>query len=300
MTIRASDSAAVAAPHETARRAATIRTLETTQMTPYFSAVGLRSSAAFSLDPFMNLDDFRMSEATFPPHPHAGFSAVTYMFEDSEGAFINRDSLGDRSRIEPGALHWTQAARGMMHEEVPERAGARCHGVQLFVNLREVHKHAAPAAFHVAAADVPEARPQPGVRVRVLAGAFADARSPLTQLLTPVTLLELHLAAGAAVTLPAPSAQTAFLFALRGGGDAGGATMAAHAAARFAADGDAVDLVAGAHGLHALFAAGEPIGEPVVFGGPFAMTRPEDLRAAEARFARGEMGHLAPSVPARR
>lgn len=54
-----------------------------------------------------------MSEPTFPPHPHAGFSAVTYLFEDSGGALVNRDSLGDRSRIEPGALHWTQAARGI-------------------------------------------------------------------------------------------------------------------------------------------------------------------------------------------
>jgi redox-sensitive bicupin YhaK (pirin superfamily) len=50
-----------------------------------------------AMDPFLNIDDFTMSQATFPPHPDAGFSAVTCMLEDSQGAFTNRDSLGDRS-----------------------------------------------------------------------------------------------------------------------------------------------------------------------------------------------------------
>ena len=81
--------------------------LRESQMGPGFSAYSLRSLSDYPLDPFLNFDDFRMSVPTFPPHPHAGFSAVTYMFEDSPGAFINRDSLGDRSRIGPGALHWT-------------------------------------------------------------------------------------------------------------------------------------------------------------------------------------------------
>ena len=121
-----------------------------------FTSYGLRTTPDFPLDPFINLDDFRMSEPTFPPHPHAGFSAVTYMFEDSAGAFTNRDSLGDHSRIGPGSLHWTQAAAGMMHEEIPEQRGLVCHGLQMFVNLRSDHKNAAPRAFHVDAAAVPE------------------------------------------------------------------------------------------------------------------------------------------------
>ncbi|MFB2920991.1 MULTISPECIES: pirin family protein [Aerosakkonema] len=99
-----------------------------------FSDYNLHDQLGVSLDPFLNLVDFHMSQPTFKPHPHAGFSAVTYMFEDSEGAFINRDSLGDRSRIAPGDLHWTQAGSGMLHEEVPERAGVDCHGLQMFVN----------------------------------------------------------------------------------------------------------------------------------------------------------------------
>ena len=35
--------------------------------------------------PVAVLDDFRVRGEPFGPHPHAGFSALTYVFEDSQG-----------------------------------------------------------------------------------------------------------------------------------------------------------------------------------------------------------------------
>lgn len=35
--------------------------------------------------PVMGFDHYRMSGPTFAPHPHAGFSAVSYIFEGSAG-----------------------------------------------------------------------------------------------------------------------------------------------------------------------------------------------------------------------
>lgn len=268
------------------------------QMGPGFSAHGLRHVDGVALDPFLSVDHFRMSQPTFPPHPHAGFSAVTYMFEDSPGGFTNRDSLGDVSRIGPGALHWTQAARGMMHEEIPERRGVVCHGLQMFVNLRADHKQAPPRAFHADAAAIPEVSVGAGTRVRVLAGSLAGARSPLDELLTPVLLLDVHLEPSARAHLPV-DAPSAFALGLAGAGVTGPAgaprDLDAHVALAFAADGDHLELEAGPAGLHVLIGAGHPIGEPVVFGGPFAMTTRRDVEAAHARFQRGEMGRLAPS-----
>jgi redox-sensitive bicupin YhaK (pirin superfamily) len=266
-------------------------------MTPSFTAYGLSSEPSFSIDPFLNLDEFVMSEPTFPPHPHAGFSAVTYMFEDSAGAFMNRDSLGDRSRIEPGALHWTQAARGMMHEEVPERRGVACHGLQMFVNLKHEHKHAAPAAYHASRGDVPDVHPMPGARVRVLAGTYDGVASPLGKLLTPITFLEIHLEPGAAVEVEAPRAHNAFAMIVRGGGLVADTSVGEHEALLFARDAERVRFEGAAGGVQLLFGEGAPLDEPVVFGGPFAMTRLADLHDARERFARGEMGTLEPSTP---
>lgn len=272
--------------------------LEEHRMSSAFTAFSLRAVAGVSLDPILSLDHFRMSEPTFPPHPHAGFSAVTYMFEDSQGSFTNRDSLGDRSRIGPGSLHWTQAGRGMMHEEIPEVPGLESHGVQMFVNLRRADKNAAPRAFHVEAGDIPEVR-GPGSRIRVLAGELEGHRSPLTDLLTPILFLDVFVDAGAEVRVPVAATHNALALALAGEGVVGSTVdrrpLAAHGAAVFARDGDEVQLGAGPKGLEVLLLAGEPIGEPVVFGGPFAMTSRSEVQDAFARFERGEMGRLEPS-----
>src|SRR6266508_3788 len=87
------------------------------------------------IDPFIGVDHAWMSAPTFPPHPHAGFSAVSYLFLDSETGIANQDSIGNHNLIRPGGLHWTTAGRDVVHEEVSAEAGKTVHSLQLFVNL---------------------------------------------------------------------------------------------------------------------------------------------------------------------
>jgi len=100
------------------------------------------------LHPILGFDHFRMNGPTFAPHPHAGFSAVSYVFEDSPGALRNRDSLGHDLTVQPGELLWTQAGSGVIHDEVPATRGAPIHGLQLFVNLSSKNKHIEPRMLH--------------------------------------------------------------------------------------------------------------------------------------------------------
>ena len=122
------------------------------------------------IDPVVMLDHFHMTGPTFAPHPHAGISAVTYMFEDAIGAHVNYDSLGNHGPINPGALHWFAAGRGAVHTEQPEGDGRHVHALQIFVNLPAGKKLSAPYAVHVEANDIPEFN-SPGVRVRVVTGS---------------------------------------------------------------------------------------------------------------------------------
>lgn len=265
------------------------------QAAPGFVDASINGSGPLDLDPFLSITDFRMSEPIFAPHPHAGFSAVTYSFPDSAGAFINRDSLGDRSRIGAGALHWTQAAAGMMHEEVPEVRGVETHGLQLFVNLPAELELAPPQAFHAEPEEVPELRPEPGVLVRVVVGEQGGLASPVGPLLHPIAMLDVHLDAGRSTTLELDPAWRAVLLVVGGGVVVEGDELPAHAVAT--ADGPAPELrlEAGDADAHVLVLAGRPIGEPVVFGGSFALSSHERLADARRRFAAGEMGSLAPS-----
>ena len=262
------------------------------EVAPGFTQDSIQYGGPLALDPFLSITEFHMSEPTFAPHPHAGFSAVTYLFRDSAGSFVNRDSLGDHSVIGPGALHWTQAAHGMMHEEIPMVRGVDCHGMQLFVNLSPAHKTAPPRAFHVDAAEVPVVRPADGITVHVVAGAAFGAASPLTELLTEVALLDVSLDAGVAATIPVSVADRAVVLILAGEVSIGGRALAQHVVATLDGPEGSIAVTASADGATFLVLTGAPIGAPVVFGGPFCMNTNAEITDAQQRFRRGEMGHL--------
>lgn len=273
-----------------------IEALPRHQMTPSFFSWSLRGTlGGRPLDPFLNLDDFHMAQPTFPPHPHAGFSAVTYLFEDSPGAFRNRDSKGNNQLIPPGAIHWTEAASGVVHEEVPVVPGVDSHGLQMFVNLPVDRHQAPPRALHLDPKEVVEVRPSPGARIRVLAGSFDGKASPLS-VVPALTFLDVHLAPHAEVLLPAAAGQTAFAMAIAGSGVAGaGAALTAHDAALFDTSDGLVRLATKDQPLQALIGVGTPLGQPVVWAGPFALSSQAAIADARKRFASGAMGRLEPS-----
>jgi len=90
----------------------TIVHLQRANQGSHFRAFSLRDVDPALVDPFLGVDHAWISAPTFPPHPHAGFSAVSYLFLDSETGISNRDSLGNQNLIQPGGLHWTAAGRG--------------------------------------------------------------------------------------------------------------------------------------------------------------------------------------------
>ena len=75
------------------------------------------------------------------PHPHIGLATVTYLFE---GAMLHRDSLGHVQRIEPGAINWMTAGRGIVHSErrPPDLAQTpyASHGLQLWARCRGMRR----------------------------------------------------------------------------------------------------------------------------------------------------------------
>ncbi|MGO4810801.1 pirin family protein [Cupriavidus sp. 2MCAB6] len=179
----------------------------------HFRAYGLRGVAAL-IDPFLGIDHAWMSAPTFPPHPHAGFSAVSYLFLDSETGIDNRDSLGTRNLIRPGGLHWATAGSGIVHEEVPAEAGKTVHSLQIFVNLAPERQYIAPFALTLEPQDVPVVQ-LPGAKVRVPVGRFRHARSPLTPP-TEVTMLDISLEEGAELAVRIDSGHCAFVMPIFG------------------------------------------------------------------------------------
>jgi redox-sensitive bicupin YhaK (pirin superfamily) len=263
------------------------------QLRPSFSNYNIGySNLGKALDPFVNLDDFAMNRPIFRAHPHAGFSAVTYIFEDSPGSFINRWSYGEPQLIDPGDLHWTQAGSGMIHEEVPTQSGINCHGLQMFVRLPTAMELSPPEAFHLNSRDIPEHKAS-GVRARILVGSAFGKLAPIN-IINKLTLLDVHLDAGASIEIPAAATENAFAFVISGSAATTDLVLAAHAAATFAQDGSSI-LLTGETACEVLVGFGSALNEPYISEGPFMLSTPERLNEATERMRSGGMGHLAAS-----
>jgi redox-sensitive bicupin YhaK (pirin superfamily) len=217
--------------------------------------------------PFLSVDQFVMTEPTFGIHPHAGFSAVTVMMEDSEGTFRNRDSLGTDVLIPPGSVHWTVAGSGIFHEEVPTQAPTPCYGLQIFVALPDEFELAGPMALHLEPDDVPVVEAD-GARVRVLVGTHDGRSSPLAPPGSPsgVFLYDVTVQADAEVSLAPPDHTQAFVIAISGSGQVNGNPISADHAVGLGLRGE-VALRGGPAGLHVIVAGGAPLGREQVWAG---------------------------------
>jgi redox-sensitive bicupin YhaK (pirin superfamily) len=163
--------------------------------------------------PFIFFDHF--GPATLPPgqgfdvrpHPHVNLATVTYLFQ---GGMFHRDSLGSRQRIEPGAINWMTAGRGIVHSErtPPDlrAAGSQAHGLQLWVALPRAAEEQPPSFNHYPSEVLPAVDAGEGVTVRVLVGTAFGVRSPVA-VLSPTVYAEIRLPPGARVELPSDHEQ---------------------------------------------------------------------------------------------
>ncbi|MCM2282010.1 MAG: pirin family protein [Bdellovibrionaceae bacterium] len=113
------------------------------------------------------------------PHPHINLATVTYLFE---GQLHHRDSLGSSQLIEPGAINWMTAGRGIVHSERSpagfRRTGGRLNGLQCWVALPDEHEEIAPSFAHFPHASLPEFHDQ-DIRLRLLLGHSLGRQSPV-------------------------------------------------------------------------------------------------------------------------
>lgn len=257
-----------------------------------FSAQSYRHTDFSGLmDPLIMVDHFIKTKPTFGTHAHAGMSAVTVMFGDSEGAFHNRDSLGNDIELAPGDLYWFKAARGALHNEEP-RPGARTHALQVFVNLPAEKRHDAPTAFHVQAKDIPRICGDRSNARLVLGNSdgVAGAASPDVAL----TLLDINLQARGHFLHQGEGDQHAWILTIQGvvtvTWDAGTKVLQPGTAVAFAG---AADIsISSELGAHAVLFRGHPLREAFVQRGPFAMGTEAELDAVEADYRAGLLGSI--------
>ncbi len=175
----------------------------------------LPSASRRTLGPFVFLDAFgpmRLPPGKgmdVRPHPHIGLATVTYLMQ---GEILHRDSLGSVQPIQPGALNWMSAGRGIVHSErTPgelRAGGARLEGLQAWVALPRACEEGEPTFAHHAEGSLP-VLDAAGARLRVVAGEWAGARSPAA-VASPMFYVEARLDEGARLPFDATHEERGF------------------------------------------------------------------------------------------
>lgn len=227
----------------------------------FFVARLLPSKAMRSVGPFVFFD--HMGPATLPPgsgidvrpHPHIGLATVTYLFE---GGIVHRDSLGFVQPIEPGAINWMTAGRGIAHSErtgdALRETGSRLHGLQLWVALPKAYEEDPPAFAHHPAATLPQVSLD-GVQLRVLAGRAYEVASPV-QTLSPLFYVEARMPEGTVLPLPSEPVERA-AFVVEGEIECDGERIAAPRMIVFARGAEPV--LSASTGTHVMLLGGDPL-----------------------------------------
>ena len=221
------------------------------------------------------------------PHPHIGLATVTYLFS---GAIMHRDSLGYVQQIEPGAINWMTAGRGIVHSERrPESLANQAyvnHGIQLWAALPVAHEEAEPSFVHTPAAAIPQVQVGDAM-VRVLIGEAFGQTSPVATY-SRTLYLDVQLPAGATLEIPALVPEMA-VYTVDAPVQLNGDTVAAQLLA-VAEPGQATHLAAGDTPVRLMVIGGDALDAPRHMWWNFVSSSKDRIEQAKRDWEAGAFG----------
>lgn len=246
------------------------------------------------MDPIIGFDHFEFKHDIFGPHPHAGMSAISYVFEDS-APYHSIDSRGNNIVITPGSLLWTYAGKGVVHSEFPVPDGATVEGLQLFINIPANKKQQDPQSIFIDSAEIPEIMEE-GLRVRVVCG---QTGSLINKVETPdeLTMLHIFIEAGNEFSHQLPAQWSGTVFAIEGYFDfiTNQTTIELEEGMVISmAESDSEEPLnfIGITNCQLLLISGKPLHEQLFSKGAMVMNSEEALANAGENYKNGKMGFI--------
>jgi len=214
-------------------------------------------------DPFLLLDHFGSENPEdyvkgFPWHPHRGIETVTYMIQ---GEVEHGDSIGNTGIIRSGDIQW-----------MPKRYNGSMMGFQLWVNLPRNKKMTDPRYRGLIAKDLVTVQKN-DYEVVIIAGTFDTRRGPVQDLFVDVEYFDVHLSGE---FFYSTKKRTAFLYVYDGSIMIGDSEIPFQHGALLE---DKGDLQIQGKGKF-LCITGDPLMEPIAWGGPIVMNTQEELQKA--------------------
>lgn len=243
--------------------------------------------------PFLMLDHFNVTPpAGFPDHPHRGFSTVTYVHD---GMMAHEDFTGSMGVLRPGDLQFMTAGKGIVHSEIPVKTedNRACVGMQLWVDLPEELKECDPLYRDLKREEIPVAKPNDKVTVKVIAGEAYGVKSVQDLASVAVDYYDYEIAPSGEFTQPFPEDYNVFLYILQGSLEVNGTHLDQYSAAFFNRDGKGVvgkvpESQKGS--TRFVLIGGQVLNQPIVQHGPFVATSREKIYDAFMSYQSGVNG----------
>lgn len=238
-------------------------------------------------DPFLLMGEDWMPRDAFGVHPHRGIETVTFVIE---GAVEHYDNASGGGVINMNDAQWMTAGRGVLHKENAPK-GTIAHTLQLWINLPAIQKMTEPRYQDLISTNMP-VRLGSGYEARVFSGRSGSVTSK-TLSHVPITMIDLRLQPGARFVHELACRDNAFVVALDGQGYIGTqrcGILPGQLAWTTRADRSTMSqltIAASDAPARLLMFAGPPLGEPVVYGGPFVMNTQEEIDQAFSDYREG-------------
>lgn len=226
------------------------------------------------------------------PHPHRGFSPVSFFIQ---GAGYHMDNAGHSGTVAAGDIQWMFAGKGLLHSEGPTKEMLEKGGIQemiqIWVNVPEAHKWDEPYYQSAKKEELPAVLQQEGVALRLASGEYEGKKSPMKSF-TPVIAIIGSVEKGKTVHITATPGYQALLYVSRGSFTVNEqATAQMHQLVVFEQENDEIVITANEDSA-ILYLSAEPINEPVAAKDNFVMNTPEEVEQAIADYKNGLFGTL--------
>ena len=250
------------------------------------------------IDPFLLIHHWnhplegglRPQEAGVGPHPHRGFSPVTFIFK---GDIQHRDSLGNNAIVSEGGTQWMHAGKGITHSERPSKALAENGGdhefIQFWVNTPSAFKMEPAYYLPISKEDTPTIK-KDKAEISVVTGEFENVKGP-AKTYSPQTHLRINAEADANLSLELPTNFNTILYLLNGELNIDGKNVKDKDMVWFANDASNLEIIT-TKDSRFIILSGEPINEEVVSYGPFVMNSQIEIMQAMRDSQMGKMGIL--------
>lgn len=227
------------------------------------------------------------------PHPHRGFSPVTFIID---GEVHHRDSRGNSQIAKTGEVQWMNSGAGIVHSERPSEALAQRNGfqeiIQLWINSPAASKMKEPYYRHFSEDQIPVVISEDKkVKTKVIAGEFKGIKSDV------LAESELQILWGIAEkngteSLQIPKEYNTMLYLIKGTMRITGyGFVDAENLVIFENEGSEI-ILNFSEKSQFLVLSGKPLNEKVSQSGPFVMNNQTEILEAMRDYQMGKMGVL--------